>query len=175
MSGHSKMAIVSVVLLLVLSLPAFADSNGSFSNEKLIGSSGSTLSGSFTFTGNASGGTFSNLSLSFNGGAFGGVSASDAKGGKATCAFGLCSFSWKAKAANGDWVWDKIVLNVKTGQYQDFGRINNWQNRWKFDPPVPVPEGGTPLSYLMLSGLAVSFGILMSGKQRRTTRSADSA
>jgi hypothetical protein len=38
-----------------------------------------------------------------------------------------------------------------------------------------VPEGETPLSYLMLSGIAMFAGILISGKQRRTRRTAQSS
>ena len=167
-----KVAVVSVTFLLVVSLPAFASSSYNFSNQKLTGSSGSNLSGSFTFTGTASGGTFSNLSLSFNGGAFAGINASDVSGGKATCSLGFCGFSWKTQVSGG-WVWNTIVLNVSTGQYWDLGKIYNWQNQWNFDP-MPVPEGGAELTYLMLSGIAVFGGILISSRRRRTTRLSQS-
>jgi hypothetical protein len=40
------------------------------------------------------------------------------------------------------------------------------------DDCVSVPEGGSPLSYLILSGLAVIAGILISGKQYRDKRTA---
>jgi hypothetical protein len=165
------LATVSTAFLLVLSLSAFADSNYDFHKEKLNGNSGSTLSGSFTFTGTASGGTFSDISLTFDGGVFAGINVSDAAGGKAKCAFGLCSFSWKTKVGNG-WVWNTIVLNVNTGQFWDLGKIYNERNWWNFDPPLPAPEGGTELSYLMLSGLAVFAGILVSEKKRRTRTAA---
>ena len=158
---------VCAAFLLVLSLPAFAGSVYNFSSQSITGNSGSTVSGSFTFTPSGSGGTFSNLSLSFNGGVFNGINASDPSGGNAICWHGSCRFSWKEQVGK-IWVWDTIVLNLKTGAYQDFGGIYSWRNQWNFDPPLPVPEGGTPLAYLMLSGLAVFAGILLSGKKRRT-------
>lgn len=173
MGRYCKLASICAALLLLVCLPALADSNDNFSKEKLTGSSGSTVSGSFTFTGSASGGTFSGLSLSFNGGAFAGINASDPSGGKATCLLGFCGFSWKTQVGSG-WIWDTIVLNVATGQYQDFGGIRNWQNQWNFDP-MSVPEGGATLSYVMLSGLAVLAGILISGKRRHAARASQIA
>jgi hypothetical protein len=170
MSRYCKLAIVGATVCLILSLPAFAGSVYNFSKETITGKSGSTLSGSFTFTGNANGGTFSNITLSFDGGKFGGLKASDVSGGKAKCAFGLCRFSWSEKLSNG-WVWDTIVLNVNTGAFQDLGQLYDKRNQWNFDP-LPVPEGGASLAYLMLAGLAVFAGILISGKKRRAARSA---
>src|SRR5579863_6082501 len=152
---------VSAAFLLLVCLPALAD--GNFSNEKLTGNSGSTVSGSFTF--NSSTDTFSNLSLLFNGGKFAGTNAKDTNGGQGICILGVCGFSWQTHV-NGVLVWDTILLNVKTGAYQDFGGIQNFQNQWNFDPPMAVPEGGTPLAYVVLSGLAMVAGILISGKRR---------
>jgi hypothetical protein len=37
-----------------------------------------------------------------------------------------------------------------------------------------VPEGGAEVTYLLLSGIAVLAGILISGKQRRATHAARS-
>jgi hypothetical protein len=153
-------------LLLVLSLPALADSD-SFSNVQLKGASG-TVSGSFTF----SNGTFSNLSLSFKDGVFGVVNAFDASGGKGQQQGQWYVFTWKTKVGK-DWVWNKVSFDPSNGQYHESGWIANRQDKGKFN--LQVPEGGTPLSYLVLSGLAVFAGILMSGKRRRTTRSAESA
>jgi hypothetical protein len=172
MLRRSKLIGVCAALLLLVCLPALADTKDSFSNESLTGNSGSTVSGSFTFTGNASGGTFSNLSLVFNSGAFNGIKAIDVSGGQAFCALGLCTFSWAEQVGKG-WVWDTIILNVKTGQYWDTGNIYNLQNQWNFDPPMAAPEGGTQVSYLLLSGLAMVVGILISRK-RRTIRTAQS-
>jgi len=156
-----KLASVCPMFLLAASLCASAGSKDSFSKVSLTGVSGK-VSGSFTF--NKSNDTFSNLSLSFNGGVFGGVSASDIKGGKGSCNLGICDFSWGKTLKNGDYVWEKIILNLGTGEYQDFGGIDKGQKVGNFN----VPEGGTPLSYLMLCGLAMFAGILTSRKQRRS-------
>ena len=152
------------LFLLARSLSAYANSKDSFSNVSLIGTTG-TVSGSFTF--NSSTDTFSNLTLSFNGGMFGGDKASNA-GGKAKCILGVCEFSWKEKLAGG-WVSDTILFNLKTGQYEDFGGIYKGKNGGEFKY-ASVPEGGTPLSYLMLSGFVMLAGILISGKRRCVTR-----
>ena len=164
MVGFRNLVAISAAFLLLVCLPALADSHDNFSNEQLTGGSGSTLSGSFTFS--SSSDTFSNISLSFNGGTFNGINAQDT-GGQAVCALGLCAFSWETKTGNV-WVWDTIVLNVSTGQYQDFGWIYSAQNQWNFDPPMSAAEGGTRLAYLVLCGIAIFAGILVSGKQRRT-------
>src|SRR5260370_24332236 len=110
-----KLASVSALFLLAVSLSAFANSNDSFSNVNLGGVSG-TVSGGFTF--NSSTDTFSNISLSFKGGAFDGVHASDG-GGKGTCLLGVCGFSFQEHVAHGGWVSDTILFNLKTGQFED--------------------------------------------------------
>ena len=165
-----KLASVSALFLLAASLSAFANSNDSFSNVNLTGVSG-TVSGGFTF--NSSNDTFSNISLLFNGGVFNGGSASDG-GGKATCLFGWCGFSWQAQATDGAWVTDSIIVNLKTGQFLDLGGIYQGTNDGDFKY-LSVPEGGTPLPYLMLSGFAILAGILVSGKRRRALRTAHSS
>jgi hypothetical protein len=174
MRRYLSLSSVCAVFLALVCLPALADSHDSFSNEKLGGSSGSTVSGSFTF--NSTTDTFSNISLSFNSGAFNGINASDASGGKATCILGLCAFSWKTEVGNV-WVWDTIILNTNPGasygQYWDIGKIVNWQNSWNFDP-LPAPEGGTSMAYVALSGIAMVAGILISRKKTRTARIAPS-
>jgi hypothetical protein len=169
MTRSFRLASICILFLLAVTLSAFANSNNNFSNVSLTGVSG-TVAGSFTF--NSSNNTFSNLCLSFNGGVFGGNNANSG-GGKGICAFGLCGYSWKTQLANGDWVWDSIVLNLKTGQYQDFGGIYNWKQGGGFDY-MSVSEGGNPLGYLLLSGFAMLTGILISGKRRRMTSTAQS-
>jgi hypothetical protein len=154
--------------VLAVSLCASADSNDSFSNVSLTGVSG-TASGSFSF--NSSTDTFSNVSLSISGGVFSGDNASGGKGGG--CILGICGFYWQTQLANGDWVVDTILLNLKTGQYQDFGGIYNWKNDGDFNY-LSVPEGGAVLSYLTLSGFAMLAGILISGKRRRAMCAAQS-
>jgi hypothetical protein len=165
-----KLASPLALFLLAVSLSASAGSTDSFSNVSLTGVSG-TVSGSFTF--NSSSDTFSAISLSFNGGVFGGVNAQNG-GGNGSCILGVCGFSWQAQLANGNWVWDTILLNLKTGQYQDLGGIYNWKNGGNFNY-LSVPEGDAPLSYLLLSGFAMLAGILISGKHRRTARLAESS
>jgi len=165
MRRYFNSASVCILFLLAVSLSASATSNDSFSNVNLVGTSGA-VSGSFTF--NSSTDSFSGISLSFNGGLFGGASASDG-GGKATCFLGLCGFYWQGKASDGAWVTDTIIFNLKTGQYDTFGGIYQWRQGGDFNY-LSVPEGGAKLTYLMLSAIAVFGGILISGKQRRITR-----
>jgi hypothetical protein len=165
-----KLASPLALFLLAVSLSASAGSTNNFSNVSLTGVSG-TVSGSFSF--NSSSNTFSAISLSFNGGVFGGVHANNG-GGKGACLLGVCGFSWQTQLANGDWVWDSILLNLKTGQYRDSGGIYNSKNGGNFNR-LPVPEGGAPLAYLGLSGVAMLAGILIAGKHRRSARLAQSS
>jgi hypothetical protein len=165
-----KLASVSALFVLAVSLSAFANSGDSFSNVNLTGVSG-TVSGSFVF--NSATDTFSSISLSFGGTVFGQDQASNG-GGHGTCAFGFCGYSWQTKLSDGDWVWDTIVLNLKTGQYKDFGGVYNFENKGGFNY-MSVPEGGTPMPYLLLSGFAILAGILISGKRRRTLRTVQSS
>jgi hypothetical protein len=165
-----KLASVSALFVLAVSLSAFANSNDSFSNVNLTGVSG-TVSGSFAF--NSATDTFSHISLSFNGGVFNGVDASDG-GGKGTCILGVCGFTFQEHVPHGGWVSDTILVNLKTGQFEDLGGIYKGRKGGDFNY-MSVPEGGTPLSYLMLSGFAILAGILISGKRRRTLRTAHSS
>jgi len=165
--SYKLVGLVAAFLTFVC-LPALANSNDNFSNVQLQGVSG-TVSGSFTF--NPSTDAFSNISLSFNGGVFGGVQANDSQA-QGYCSQGLCQISWWT-IVHGDFVTDTIVFNTKTGQFQDYGGVSNWQNQGKFNY-LSVPEGGAKLSYLTLSGLVIFAGILKSGKQRRATRTVQS-
>jgi hypothetical protein len=163
MRRSCSLATVFAVFLLAVSVSAFANpSNDGFNNVSLTGVSG-TVSGQFTF--NSSNDTFSGLSLTFNGGVFDKVNVSNGSG-QGFCAGGSCYFTWWA-SKNGDSVWEEIILNLKSGQFQDYGGISNWQNQGGFSY-MSVPEGGTELSYLMLSGFAIFAGILIAGKRRRT-------
>jgi hypothetical protein len=165
-----KLASVSALFVLAVSLSAFANSNDSFSNVNLTGVSG-TVSGSFVF--NSATDTFSNISLSFNGGVFNGVDASNG-GGKGTCMLGVCGFTFQEHVPHGGWVSDTIFVNLKTGQFEDLGGIYKGREGGDFNY-LSVPEGGNPLTYLMLSGFAILAGILISGKRRRTLRTAHSS
>jgi hypothetical protein len=167
MRRSSKLACICALFLLAVPFSAYASSHDSFSNVSLVGTSG-TVSGSFTF--NSSNDTFSNLSLSFAGGAFNHDQASNG-GGRAICAQGLCGYTWKTRLADGSWVSDTIILNLKTGQYRDFGGIYNGRNGGDFKY-MSVPEGGTELTYLLLSAFAILAGILISGKRHRAVCAA---
>lgn len=164
-----KLATVCVMFLLAVSLSASACSGDCFTNVNLSGSSGGNASGSFTF--NTSTDTFSNLSVTFNGGVFNGMSGSDAKGGGG-CVLGICGFSWKT-TVGGDTVWNTIILNLKTGQFEDLGGIYNWKNQGNFNY-MSTPEGGNSLAYLLLCSIALFAAIFLSRKQRRPLRSAQS-
>src|SRR5271169_5738660 len=132
-----KLASVGALFLLAVSLSAFANSNDSFSNVNLIGVSG-TVSGDFTF--NSSTDTFSNLSLSFNGGVFNGVNGSDANGGKAQwCWGGWCGFTWHTNVG-GDSIWNIVAVDLTNGQYKDFGGIYNQQYQGENFNYMSVPE-----------------------------------
>jgi hypothetical protein len=167
MMRNIKVATVCVMFLLAVSLSASACSGDCFSNANLVGNSGGSASGGFTF--NASTDTFSNLSLTFNSGAFSGITAQDKKGGGG-CVLGICGISWKT-IVDGDTVWNTIVLNLKTGQYEDFGGIYNWKNQGEFNY-MSAPEGGNSLAYLLLSGIALFVAILTSRKRRHAMRPA---
>ena len=161
----AKLAVVCALFLFCVSLSAFANSsNGGFNNVELTGVSG-TASGSFTF--NFANDTFSGLALSFTGGVFNGMRAKNG-GGNASCLLGVCGFFFKSQMGNGDWVWETVLINIRNGQYQSFGGISNWQNQGNFNYNMAVPEGGTALAYLMLSGFAIFAAILIAGKRRRT-------
>jgi len=167
MSRSLKLATICAVFLLAVSLSASACSGDCFSNVNLAGNSGGNASGSFTF--NTSTDTFSNLSVSFNGGVFNGMSASDNKGGGG-CVLGICGISWKT-IVNGDTVWNTIILNLKTGQFEDIGGIYNWKNQGNFKY-MAVPEGGNALAYLLLCGIALFVAIVTSRKRRHAMRAA---
>lgn len=171
MKRSFKLATVSAIFLLAVSISASACSGDCFSNVSLVGNSGGDAKGSFTF--NTSTDTFSNLSLSFNGGVFSGLGGSDG-GGKGICILGICGFSWQTTLKNGDTVWETILLNVKTGQYQDLGGVFDYKNNGKFNY-MSVPEGGNSSAYLLLCGVALFAAIFLSRKQRRPLRAAQSA
>jgi hypothetical protein len=168
MGRHLKVLAVCALFLLALSLPASANSQYNFSNVKLTGGSGSTTSGSFTF--NSTTHTFSGLSMTFNGGAFGGIQANGG-GGQGTYIQGQgYLYSW-GTTVHGNLVWCSILFNPATGLFHEWGGISNWKYNGKFDY-MSAPEGGAELTYLMLSGIAVFGGILLSDKRRRATRSS---
>ena len=164
MGRSSKVLIVCGLFLLFVCLPASAGTIYNFSNVKLTGNSGSNGSGSFSFDSKTH--TFSNVSVWFNQGAFNGVNANGGNGQGIFVKGQGYLYSWLT-TVKGNLVWCSILFNPSTGQFREWGGISNGNNYGGFDY-LSVPEGGAELTYLMLSGLAIFGGILISGKHRHT-------
>jgi len=165
MNRNYKLAAICVVFVLALSICASAGSTDNFS-ATLTGVS-ETVSGSFTF--NSSTDSFANIKLSFAGSTFGNINTSNGGGNANWCGNGECAFWWKT-TVGADTIWDVIVVNLITGQFQDAGTISNSQNNGGFSY-MSVPEGSSALAYLLLSAAAILGGIFMSGKNRRAVKS----
>ena len=86
-------------------------------------------------------------------------------GGQATCANGFCGIYWQT-TVGGDTIWDGIIINMATGQFEDLGYIFNSKNYGGFNY-MSAPEGGSRLAYLLMSAAAVFGAIFVSGKYRR--------
>jgi hypothetical protein len=170
MGRHLKVLAVCALFFLVAALPASAGTIYNFSNVALTGSSGSSASGGFNFDPNTH--VFSNVSISFNGGAFGGVQA-NAPNGQGIYLQGKGYLFSLLTTVQGNLVWSSILFDPSTGQFREWGGISNWKDYGGYDY-MSVPEGGAELTYLLLSGIVVFGGILISGKQRRTARSSQS-
>jgi hypothetical protein len=165
MGRHFRIVGICALFLLVVSLSASANS---FSNFKLSGNSGSYVSGSFSF--NTSTHAFSGVSMSFDQGAFAGVQANGPSGQGVYVKGQGYLYSW-GTTVHGSLVWCSILFNPASGQFREWGGIAKGKYYGDFDYSR-VPEGGAELTYLMLSAIAVFGGILLSSKQRRTTRSS---
>lgn len=170
MGRSLKISGIWAIFIFLASLSASAGTICNFSNVKLTGTSGSNVSG--TFTVDSTNHTFSNVSISFNGGAFGGINANGANMQGTWIQGQQYLYSWLT-LVNGNLVGWAILYDFKTGQYEEWGGIANWQNKGSFNY-LSVPEGGAELTYMMLSGIALFAGILVSGKQRRAARSSHS-
>jgi len=169
MKRYCKLASVCVIFLLAVSLSASADSTDSFSGALTQVSNG-TVSGSFTL--NSQTGEFSNVSISFASSVLGNGNANPGSVNGYRDASGQWAFLWWGFASNGDFVLYDVSF-LANGTFQATGGIGDWHgDHGKFN--LSVPEGGAKLTYLMLSALAVFGGILISGKQRRSTRTAQS-
>jgi hypothetical protein len=157
MRRYCKLVGVSVAFLLLVSLTASAGPIKSFSVGALSGISAGGGSGSLdssTFTGK-----FSNVPRSLDGNSmFQGAKVSS----------GLMSgYSTSGGSFSG-----VVFSSDSDGGFSDENRRHGCGKRKNC---YPVPEGGAQLTYVMFSAIAVFCGILISGKQRRTTRSAESA
>jgi hypothetical protein len=163
MRRYYEIAAICALYLMIVVLPASAGTINNFSNVQLTGNSNSTVSGSFSF--NATTHVFSNIAISFNGGAFNGVQANQAMGQAHYIAGQGYVFTWNTNV-NGNWIGNMVVF-TSSGQFHEYGGIAKGNKYGGFDYLL-VPEGGTQLSYLMLSGIAVFGGLLLSGKRRRS-------
>jgi hypothetical protein len=170
MFRYSKLATVFALFVLAVSISASARSiNDSFSGTKLTGvSQGGTVSGTFSF--NTATDQFSNIAVSFVSNAFGNVNATDQGSIMGKLVNGLWSFQWST-IKNGDLIIYQVVFNPNTNQFTASGSIANFWNQGKFSS-MSMPEGETPLSYLMLSGFAMFAGIAVASKRRRAARIA---
>jgi hypothetical protein len=149
-----KLASVSALFLLV-SLSAFADPINDFSGATLSGISAAGASGSFAFSSSTD--KFSNAPHSFGGNSISeGVKVTDRLMG----GYFISEGSFSAGTFSDD--SDEGFLG------EDRFGDKHGKKRWN------VPEGGAEVTYLLLSGIAVLAGILISGKQRRATHAARS-
>jgi hypothetical protein len=173
MRRYSKLGGVCGLFLLAVSLTASAGSIDHFKDVALTGvSKGGTVSGSFSFNNKTD--QFSNISVSIVSSVFGKINVSDPYSGHGTYeGQGWWEYTWKAKV-HGDTIVDSMLFNTITNRFEVGGGIGNRRTQGDFNY-ISVPEGGTPLSYLMLSGIAMFAGILIYGKQRRTRRIAQSS
>jgi hypothetical protein len=170
MFRYSKLATVFALFVLAVSISASAGPINNFSGAKLTGvSQGGTVSGSFSFSTITH--QFSNIAVSFLSNAFGNVNATDSGSIMGKLVNGQWSFQWST-VKNGDLIIYQVLFNPNTNQFTASGSITNFWNQGKFSD-MSVPEGETPLSYLILSGFAMLAGIAVASKRRRAARIAE--
>jgi|SRR5208282_370783 hypothetical protein len=169
---YLKLTTICGLFLLAVSLSASAGSVDSFNNAALTGvSNGGNVSGTFSFDSHTD--QFANISVSFVSSVFGNINASDPGPMWGTYSNGKWSFQWQTWKGL-DLITYSITYNPATNQFTAGGSIKDiWGDKGNFN--YSVPEGGTPLSYLVLSALAMLIGILMSGKQSRSIHTAQSS
>jgi hypothetical protein len=172
MKRYGKRGGVYGMFLLAVSLTASAGSIDHFNNVALTGvSKGGTVAGSFSFNNKTD--QFSNISVSILSNVFGKINVSDPHSGHGTYeGQGWWEYTWKTKV-HGDTIVDSMFFNTITNRFEVGGGIGNRRTQGDFNY-ISVPEGGTPLSYLVLSGIAMFAAILISGKHRRTRRTVQS-
>jgi hypothetical protein len=172
MRRYGKLGGICGLFLLAVSLTASAGSIDHFKDVALTGvSKGGTVSGSFSFNNKTD--QFSNISVSIVSSVFGKIDVSDPYSGHGTYAGQGCwEYTWKTKV-DGDRIVYSMLFNTVTNQFEVGGAISNWRHQSDFNY-ISVPEGGTSLSYLVLSGIAMFAAVLISGKHRRTGRTVQS-
>jgi hypothetical protein len=147
-----------LVCVIAFSISAFAGSVTKFDYDtNLTGVPDTTLQATFNYNTNTD--TFTKETLTFVGGIFDGVSVTITKPQQGD------TFVFDKKV-DGDTINYTIVFNPLTGTYDAYGNITKGRTEGSFQYNT-TPEGGTQLSYLGASGLALFAGILLAGKQRR--------
>jgi hypothetical protein len=157
MKSHFKLGVLCGVI--AFSISVFAGSVTEFDYAtNLTGGPNTTLKASFDY--NSQTDTFTKETLTFVGGVFDGVSVTITKPQNGD----IFTFD---KKVNGDTIAYTIVFNPLTGAYDAYGSITKGRNEGYFQYNTMAPEGGTQLSYLAASGLALFAGLVLAGKQRR--------
>lgn len=151
------------LVLIALVLPAAAGSIETYTySEAVSGVKNGTVQGSLTFnpkTDKITG------TLQFVGGVFGGIT--DNFSGTSNCSGTTCVFVLNTKV-DGDSLSYKVTFSDPPGvlsQVCASGSISNKKAEGTF--ACSVPEGGSKLSYLIPTSIALCLGILLSSKQRR--------
>jgi hypothetical protein len=156
MKSYLKFGLAFCVI--AFSMSAFAGSVTEFDySTNVTGGSNTTLKATFDY--NTKTDTFTKETLTFVGGIFNGVSVTITKPQHGD------TFTFDKKV-NGDTIAYTIVFNPLTGTYDAYGSITKGRNEGYFQYDTMAPEGGTQISYLAASGLALFAGILLAGKQR---------
>jgi hypothetical protein len=152
MRRYCGLVSVCAMFLLVVCLPALAGPVNGFSGATLSGISAPSASG-FSST------EFSHAPVSFGGNwMFAGVRVTNRHVSGYSISEG--SFSGGSFSEDSDGGFSR-----KDRRHGGCGERKDCHS---------IPEGGAEVTYLMLSGIAVFAGILISGKQRRATRAVQS-
>jgi hypothetical protein len=154
-----KLASVFSLFLLAMSLSTFADSSNDFSGATLSGISATGASGSFAFSSSTD--KFSNAPQSFGGNSI-------SEGVKVTNRLRSGYFISEGSFSGGSFSGGSFSDDSDEGLFGEDRLNGKHRKKWN------VPEGGADVTYLLLSGIAVLAGILISGKQRRPTHAARS-
>lgn len=170
MKQSCKLAGSFLIFLLAASLSASANSKDSFSASLTGFSPGDTVAGTFSF--NSKTDEFSKISVSFMSSVFGDVKASDPNSVKGIREGKDWLLVWSTQKGK-DTIWYSVLFNPAANQFQASGWIENAKHQGDFKY-LAVSEGGSPLFYPMLCGLAVFAGVLISRKQRRAALTAAS-
>src|SRR5580692_9455809 len=154
-----KLASVFSLFLLAMSLSTFADSSNDFSGATLSGISATGASGSFAFSSSTD--KFSNAPQSFGGNSI-------SEGVKVTNRLMSGYFISEGSFSGGSFSGGTFSDDSDEGLVGEDRLSGKHRKKWN------VPEGGADVTYLLLSGIAVFGGILISRKQRRPTHAARS-